>query len=70
MLATGFAERHLVQWNALVKKMGEGALANRSGEIIEDLRKFAIPMFRCIALSERIVGWQATGGWLIEAAKL
>jgi hypothetical protein len=67
VLTTGFAERHLVQWNAFVKKMGERALANRFGEVIEDLRKFAIPMFRCIALSEKIgKQWMAGDGWLAD----
>jgi hypothetical protein len=40
-----FAERHLVQWNAFVKKTGEGKLAIGFGEVIEDLEHFAIPMF-------------------------
>jgi hypothetical protein len=67
VLTTGFAERHVVQWNAFVKKIGEGTLANRFGEVIEDLRKFAIPMFRCIALREKIgKQWRAGRGWLAD----
>jgi predicted nucleotidyltransferase component of viral defense system len=67
VLTTGFAERHIVQWNAFVKKIGEGTLANRFGEVIEDLRKFAIPMFRYIALREKIGNqWRAGKGWLAD----
>jgi hypothetical protein len=65
VLTTGFAERHLRQWNAFVKKMGEGTFVNRFGEVIEDLRKFIVPMFRCIALGEKIgKKWTAGNGWL------
>ena len=65
VLTIGFAERHLVQWNAFVKKMGEGGLANRFAEIIEDLQKFAVPMFRCIVLGEKIgKQWRTGKGWL------
>ena len=65
VLTIGFAERHLVQWNAFVKKMGEGTLANRFPEVIQDLRKFAVPMFRCIVLGEQIgTQWRTGKGWL------
>lgn len=64
VLTAAFAEHHLVQWNAFVKKMGEGALANRFAEVIEDLRKFAIPMFRCAALGENLgKQWKPGKAW-------
>ena len=67
VLTTGFAERHLVQWNVFVKKMGEGTLVNRFGDVIDDLRKLAIPMFRSIALGEKIgERWRAGDGWLAD----
>jgi hypothetical protein len=44
--------------------MGEGAPANRFAEVIEDLRKFAVPMFRCAALGEKIGKQSRAGkGW-------
>jgi predicted nucleotidyltransferase component of viral defense system len=64
VLTIGFAERHLVQWNAFVKKMGEGSLANRFSEVIEDLRRFAIPIFSYTVLGEKIgEQWVAGKGW-------
>jgi hypothetical protein len=46
-----------------------GTLADRFGEVIEDLRKFAIPMFRCIALGKNNgKQWSAGAGWLAEVA--
>jgi predicted nucleotidyltransferase component of viral defense system len=65
VLTAGFSQRHLVQWDAFVKKMGEGALAGRFADVIEDLRKFAVPLFRCIVLGEKIGNrWNAGKGWL------
>jgi hypothetical protein len=42
VLTAAFARRHLIQWNAFVKKIGEGTLVNRFDEVVEDLRKFAM----------------------------
>jgi len=67
VLTAGFAERHLMQWNAFVKKIGGGTLVNRFDEVVEDLRNFAVPMFRCVALREKIgKQWRAGKGWLAE----
>ncbi|MEA3182340.1 MAG: hypothetical protein QOI59_5863 [Gammaproteobacteria bacterium] len=67
VLTEGFVEQHLMQWNAFVKKIEEGTLVNRFDEAVEDLRNFAIPMFRCIALTEKIgKQWRAGKGWLAE----
>src|SRR5262249_35285322 len=49
VLTPHFAERHLVQWNAFVKKMGEGELANRFTEVIERIKTFAVPILRSVA---------------------
>jgi len=65
VLTEGFSRRHLVQWNAFVKKIGEGALADRFTEVIEDLRRFVVPLFRCIVLGEKIgKRWSTDTGWL------
>jgi hypothetical protein len=56
-----------MQWNAFVKKIGERTLVNRFDEVVEDLRNFAVPMFRCVALREKIgKQWSADKGWLAE----
>jgi len=49
VLTTAFAEAHRAQWNAFVKKIGEGELTNAFGNVVADLRIFAMPMFRALA---------------------
>jgi hypothetical protein len=67
VLTADFAERYRVQWNAFVKKMGERISQIGSRKVIEDLRKFAIPMFHCAALDEGIgKQWRAGKGWLTD----
>lgn len=44
-----FVEQHHVQWNAFVRKIGEDALKDKFGEIVEDLRSFAVPLLRSLA---------------------
>jgi len=69
ILTADFAQRHLAQWNAFVKKMGESALANRFAAVNDELRKFAVPMFRCIVLGEQVgARWHAGKGWLEKGA--
>jgi len=46
VLTLEFAARHLVQWNAFVKRIGENELAGQFGRIIEDLADFAVPLLR------------------------
>jgi hypothetical protein len=67
VLTPDFAERHLVQWNAFVKKIGEGELANRFAEVIEHIKAFAVPILRSVAGGERIAQhWKAGKGWRDE----
>jgi len=67
VLIPDFAEHHLVQWNAFVKKIGEGELANRFAEVIEHIKTFVVPMLRSVASGERIAQhWKAGKGWLDE----
>jgi len=44
-LTTAFAERHRVQWNAFVKKIGERELTDKFDKVVEDLRDFVLPLF-------------------------
>lgn len=44
-LTTAFAERHRVQWNAFVKKIGEGELTDQFDKVVEDLKGFVLPLF-------------------------
>lgn len=45
-LSPSFVDGHQTQWNAFVRKIGEDGLRGRFGEIVEDLRLFAIPLLR------------------------
>ena len=46
VLTPEFAARHLVQWNAFVKRVGEGELAGQFARIIDDLATFVVPLLR------------------------
>ena len=46
VLAPEFAAQHLVQWNAFVKRIGEGELAGQFAKVIADLADFAAPLLR------------------------
>jgi hypothetical protein len=42
-------------------------LTNRFSEVIDDLRQFAVPMFRCIVIGEKLgKQWSARKGWLVD----
>jgi predicted nucleotidyltransferase component of viral defense system len=67
VLTPDFAERHLVQWNAFAKKIGEVELANRFAEVLENIKTFVVPMLRSVASGERIAQhWRAGRGWRDE----
>ncbi len=59
-----FAEQHRTQWNAFVRKIGEDTLQNRFADVIDDIGRFAMPLFQTLvgggAISTR---WSATRGW-------
>ena len=46
VLTPEFAARHLVQWNAFAKRIGEGELAGQFAKVIDDLADFAVPLLR------------------------
>jgi hypothetical protein len=52
-LTKDFAEKHRVQWNAFVKKIGERELADAFDKVIADLRIFAMPLMQVIANRHR-----------------
>lgn len=41
-LTSSFVEQHRVQWNAFVKKIGEGELVDAFGNVVEQIRTFAM----------------------------
>lgn len=60
-----FAEEHRVQWNAFVKKIGEGELTDALGKVVADLGSFAMPMLRSLARGEKFTQkWDAKKGWI------
>jgi predicted nucleotidyltransferase component of viral defense system len=64
-LTAKFAEEHRVQWNAFVKKIGENELINALGTIVADLKVFAMPLLRSLALGEKFAQqWNSKKGWI------
>jgi hypothetical protein len=64
-LSPEFIQTHHTQWNAFVKKIGEGRLADTLGIVIEDLKNFAIPALRSLASGEKLTQqWKAGSGWV------
>jgi hypothetical protein len=64
-LSPEFAEEHRVQWNAFAKKIGEGELTDALGRVVEELRAFAMPVLRALALSARFTQqWKAGRAWV------
>jgi predicted nucleotidyltransferase component of viral defense system len=60
-----FAEEHRAQWNAFVKKIGEGELIDTLGKIVADLRNFAMPLLRSVARGEKFAEkWSTKKGWI------
>jgi predicted nucleotidyltransferase component of viral defense system len=52
-LTSGFVEAHRVQWNAFARKVGEEALKDEFGRIVEDVNVFAMPLLRALAAGEK-----------------
>ena len=64
-LTMNFVERHRVQWNAFVNKVGEHDLIDAFGKVVEDLKTFAMPVFRSLAHDEKLrQRWKAGTGWM------
>jgi predicted nucleotidyltransferase component of viral defense system len=66
-LTTRFVEGHRVQWNAFVRKMGEDNLTDAFGEVIADLKAFALPVLRAVGRGEEVTQqWKAGTGWTVS----
>src|SRR5690606_21610232 len=66
-LTTRFAEHHRIQWNAFVKKIGEGELVDAFGRIVEEIRASAMPPLSSLSRGEKLVQqWKAGSGWITE----
>jgi predicted nucleotidyltransferase component of viral defense system len=64
-LMTSLVGAHRVHWNAFVKKMGDDQLIDAFGKVLEDLKFFAMPVFRSLARSEKLTEqWKAGKGWV------
>jgi len=63
-LMTSLVGVHRVHWNAFVKKMGDDQLIDAFGKVLEDLKIFAMPVFRSLASGEKLTQqWKAGKGW-------
>ena len=64
-LTAAFAEKHRLQWNAFVRKIGEPDLVDAFGRIITDMQTFALPALRALAHGEKLAQhWKAGSGWV------
>ncbi|MEJ1966779.1 MAG: nucleotidyl transferase AbiEii/AbiGii toxin family protein [Gammaproteobacteria bacterium] len=62
----GFVEKHRIQWNAFVRKIGEDDLVDAFGKVVEDLKNFVVPVFRSTSRDEKLARhWKAGGGWVV-----
>jgi hypothetical protein len=60
-----FVGAHHAQWNAFVKNIGEAELTDAFGKVIEDIKIFAMPLLRSLALGEKLTRqWKAKIGWV------
>lgn len=63
-LTTAFVARHRVQWNAYVKKIGEGELSDHFDKVIEDLKDFVLPLLARTGSEKSTQAWKAGKGWV------
>jgi hypothetical protein len=64
-LMTNVVGAHPVHWNAFVKKMGDDQLIDAVGKVLQDLKIFAMPVFRSLARDEKLTQqWKAGKGWV------
>lgn len=65
---TSFVEQHRVQWNAFVKKIGEDELVDAFGNVVEEIRTFAMPALFSLSRGELLTKvWRAGKGWIPSA---
>lgn len=53
-LTRAFAEKHRVQWNAFVKKIGEGNLVDALGNVVDEIKAFAMPALSSLSRGEKL----------------
>lgn len=64
-LTSSFAEQHRVQWNAFVKKIGEGQLVDSLANIVDEIKAFVLPAFSSLARGATLPQeWRAGKGWI------
>jgi hypothetical protein len=64
-LTPEFVEAHRTQWNAFVKKMGEGDLIDAFDEVIAHLKRFGLPVLQAVARREEFSRhWKAGTEWI------
>lgn len=64
-LTAAFVEKHRVQWNAFVKKIGETELIDAFGRVVDDVKTFAMPALHSLANGETLSKhWKAGRGWV------
>jgi hypothetical protein len=64
-LTAAFTEEHRVQWNAFVRKIGEGELIEAFDRVVDDIKNFAMPALRSLASGETMAKqWIAGQGWV------
>ncbi|HEU4602952.1 MAG TPA: nucleotidyl transferase AbiEii/AbiGii toxin family protein [Steroidobacteraceae bacterium] len=64
-LTASFVEQHRVQWNAFVKKIGEGELVDAFGNVVEEIKAFAMPALYSLSRGELLTReWRAGKGWI------
>jgi predicted nucleotidyltransferase component of viral defense system len=62
---TAFVEKHRVQWNAFVRKIGETELIDAFGRVVDDVKVFAMPALHSLAGGETLSKhWKAGQGWV------
>lgn len=64
-LTASFVEQHRVQWNAFVKKVGEDKLVDALGNVVNEIKAFAMPVLRSLARGDTLRRqWRAGRGWI------
>jgi len=63
-LTANFVAQHQVQWNAFGKKIGEDTLVDQLAVIVQDIKNFAMPVFRSPARREKFAQrWTPGNEW-------
>jgi hypothetical protein len=64
-LTAAFVDKHRVQWNAFVRKIGETELIDALGRVVDDVKIFATPALHSLANGETLSKhWKAGRGWV------